>query len=184
MSLSILSNATRDASLGRFDEICGSIPVLRALHRVATLLASVIVAAGCVTLAGVPNPEDRHAPSEVYESIQRPNCGRFVEMLAPHQQPARAYKTVASLSVTCHNGVNAACDRRLRERACELGGDALMLFESQSAPIPLGSARRTDIVRSGQVIRFVEVSPMDAGVPPDASVMRGTAGTHNSPMSR
>src|SRR3954454_10308406 len=81
--------------------------------------------------AATPRPEDAHAPRDFYAQIHpaESKCDRDIAMLPPGATPGRPYKEVASLSATCSPGSIELCERRLKERACELGADALVPTE-------------------------------------------------------
>ena len=81
-------------------------------------------------------------------------CTRDVRLL--DQVPAAPFRELRTLSVTCDAGRPAECDEELRQRACTLGADAVVLSpERGGASGPVGSIggtlRRT---REGRAIRL------------------------------
>lgn len=61
---------------------------------------------------------------------------------------------MAVISVVCYHGAFAACRRRLIERACKLGGDAVISSDSDAKALPTAHGQRSDVIMNGQVIRY------------------------------
>jgi len=107
--------------------------------------------------AATPRPEDAHAPRDFYAQLRprEPKCDRDIAILPAGATPGRANKEVASLSATCSPGAIDVCETRMKERACELGADAVVLIESSPGPNPVGASGQTLVSRSGRAIRWL-----------------------------
>ena len=98
---------------------------------------------------------DIHAADDAYQGMQKPHCDHLVEFLSARTPVTRAYSKLASISVSCYYAAQKTCERRLVERACDLGGDAVIAEPPESAPILAGKVMtRREATQSGQVIRF------------------------------
>ncbi len=106
------------------------------------------------TIAGLLNTDDQHAPDEIYQGMRKPNCDRSVEILGSATAVVRPFTQVSVISVACYHGALSACRRRLIERACEVGGDAVISSDSEAKTLPMTHGQRLDVIMSGQVIRY------------------------------
>jgi hypothetical protein len=106
--------------------------------------------------AATPRPEDAHAPRDFYAQLRPPErkCDRDVAILPAGATPGRPHKEVSSLSATCSPGAIDVCDQRLKERACELGADAIVMVEPTPGPNPAGASGQRLVSRSGRAIRW------------------------------
>jgi hypothetical protein len=104
---------------------------------------------------GVPRPQDSQAPHDFYAQL-RPEgatCDREVAILPSSGASGRKYKELASISATCSPG-SQLCERRLKDRACELGADAVILTEPSSGPNPPGGSSQSLVSQSGRAVRW------------------------------
>ena len=97
---------------------------------------------------------DIHAADDAYQGAQKPHCDNLIEALSSSAPVTRPYTTIASISVSCYYGATSACKRRLVERACDLGGDAVILEATEAKPAPTGILPQKEVTQSGKVIRF------------------------------
>ena len=107
----------------------------------ALLVISLLAAAsGCGTLLGTtPRPQDSQAPRDFYASQlhrEKPTCDKQVAILPAGASIGRAYKEVASLSATCSPGSPDICEQSLKNRACELAADAVIMSDRSPGPRP------------------------------------------------
>jgi hypothetical protein len=117
------------------------------------LLASTV--GGCWP-ALTPRPQDSNAPRDFYSQV-RPSeskCDREIAVFPAGATPGRPHKEVASLSATCSPGAIDVCERQMKERACELGADALVLAEPSAGPNPAGPSGQSLVSRNGRAIRW------------------------------
>jgi len=82
-----------------------------------------------------------------------PRCEHFLEMV-PQSSVTRPYDELSRVSVTCHPALPEMCDRSLRERACALKADVILL-----QPAAPGGARsvpesRDQIWKSAILARY------------------------------
>jgi hypothetical protein len=74
-------------------------------------------------------------------------CPRPIETYVMAHAPSRSYRLLSRVSVTCTYYVPDECDDALRARACDLGGDAVLVegLDESSTPLngssPLFAAR-------------------------------------------
>ena len=103
-----------------------------------------------------PRLEDTHAPRDFYAQLRRPEskCDRNIAMLPSGSTPGRPHKEVSSLSATCSPGAIDVCEQRLKDRACELGADAVIPVESTPGASPAGASGQTLVSRSARAIRW------------------------------
>jgi hypothetical protein len=112
------------------------------------------LAFGVAACGAFPNHTDALGPREFVQRTQpEPRCDHLVE-LVDISATSRPYEEVSRLSVTCHPSARSLCERRLRERACALGADAVVLMDSG----PDGTAKppysQSQVAQSGLAIRF------------------------------
>jgi len=99
--------------------------------------------------------ENAHASRDFYEQWQNgPECARPIALFEAHAAPGRPSRQLADISTTCYPGSIELCERRLKERACALGADAVILTESQPGPNPAGGNRQFYVSRSGRAVRW------------------------------
>ena len=127
----------------------------RSLRRSAVWFAGLVATStlgGC--FLGTRRPQDAQAPHDFYKQVSEKEvtCDRPVKVLPPGALPGRPHREVASLSATCSPGSIELCERRLRERACALGADALLLTESESGPNPAAAPMHTQVSRSARAL--------------------------------
>ena len=98
---------------------------------VGELLVISLGLSGCVTTP-------REVPS-VQEMVARSKpaarCEHLVEFV-DRDSVKRPYTEISRASVTCHPALPELCERSLRDRACKLGADAVVLF-----PATTGASR-------------------------------------------
>jgi hypothetical protein len=70
--------------------------------------------------------------------------------------PKLNYSVIASTSVLCDHRALAYCRRQLVERACDLGGDAVIVETPEAKPTSTGTLSRNEVTQSGQVIRYTK----------------------------
>src|SRR5256885_10616621 len=106
-------------------------------------LAAWCVLGGC--WAATPRPEDAHAPRDFYAQIHpaESKCDRDVAVFPAGAAPGRPHREIASLSATCSPGAIDVCERRMKDRACELAADAVILVEPGSGPNPVAASGQT-----------------------------------------
>jgi hypothetical protein len=110
----------------------------------------------CGGPALTPRLEDTHAPRDFYAQVHReePACDRQVTVFPPGAAVGRPYKEVSSLSGTCSPGAIDVCEARMKQRACELGADAVILSEPSPGPNPAGASGQSIVSRSGRAVRW------------------------------
>ena len=109
---------------------------------------------GC--FAGTPRIQDAPAPRDFYKQVTEKEapCDHPVKLLPAGAQPGRRYREIASLSATCSPGAIELCERRLKERACVLGADALLLTESESGANPAAIPMQSQVSRSARALQW------------------------------
>lgn len=120
------------------------------------LLGSIALAAGCF---GTPRVEDAHAPRAYWEEVvgsRESKCDRPIDVVPAHAMLGRARREVANITVSCYPGVPWVCERLLKERACELGADAVLLSDAEPGPNPAGGSRQSMVSKSGRAVRWEE----------------------------
>src|SRR5690349_22182849 len=120
---------------------------------VMVILGSIALVAGCL---GAPRIEDAHAPRAYWDSVNgpEPKCDRPLAVIPAHAVSGRPHREIANISVTCYPGVLWVCERRLKERACELGADAVLLSDALPGPNPAGGSRQSTVSQSGRAVRW------------------------------
>ena len=100
--------------------------------------------------------QDAPAPRDFFAQVhdKEEACDHEVVVFRPGAPIARPYKEVGSLSATCSPGAADICERRLRERACALGADGLVLVDPTAGPSPAEVAGQSLISRDGRAIRW------------------------------
>lgn len=118
-------------------------------------------ATGGVTLGGFPvagqkRTESASVHDELTRGVQQPDCDRTIEVFDASSLPKLNYSVIASTSVRCDYRALAYCKRQLVERACDLGGDAVIVEAAEAKPVPAGTMTRKDVTESGQVLRYTK----------------------------
>lgn len=109
-------------------------------------------------LAATPNTEDAMAPQDFYAQV-RPEpskCGRSIEVVPSGTFPSRPFQELSRMSATCSPGAKSLCERRLEQRACALGADAVILDHAQPGAVPPGASPQSQISLSGRAVRWEE----------------------------
>ncbi len=118
---------------------------------VALLTASAL--AGCFP---TPRAQDATGPREFFKQVSEKEkpCDRPVQVLPAGTAPGRRYRELANLSATCAPGSIELCERRLKERACALGADALLLTDAESGPNPAAVPIHSSLTRSARALQW------------------------------
>lgn len=134
-------------------------------------LPIVLLLSGCLSALWPMRNEDLHAPGEVYRSAnpEKSTCTHLVELWPSTPLTARPYKEIAKITATCYPGAITICERRLRDRACQLGADAVIAVKSEAGGTPPGASQQSLVSRSGRAVRFE--------IPPETSNAGLAAGT-------
>lgn len=90
---------------------------------------------------GLPEPGIR-TPWRTYAE-----CARPIEILAKDDTPV-PHRVLSKVFVTCTHYVPNECDDALKSRACDAGGDAVLVSESDENNVAAGSSERN--VRRGR----------------------------------
>src|SRR5512142_1843835 len=100
-----------------------------AIHTFTTML---LMTACGVNPVITPRLQDAPAPGDTYHQLQRKPaaCEHEVSVLSANSQLTNSYDEVAEVSATCSPGARSVCEDTLRERACKLGADAVLLVPS------------------------------------------------------
>jgi len=123
-------------------------------RRGAALLIS-LAASACIT---TPRPEDLPATREFLsvDTYKEKECDRPLSVIPAGAQSGRPHRELANISVTCYPGSLWLCERRLKERACALGADAVLLTDAEPQPNPAGGSRLTQVSRSARAVRWTD----------------------------
>ena len=118
-----------------------------------TLVASLVVSA---CFATTPRPEDVPATREFLsvDTYKEKECDHPVAVIPAAAPTGRPHRQLANISVTCYPGATWLCERRLKERACALGADAVILSDSEPGPNPAGGSRLSQISQNGRAVRW------------------------------
>ncbi len=130
-------------------------------------LATLVTAAAChKTESGVPVPK-------VFAPRTFPQCGRRIELI--NERIAPPHRVLSEVFVTCKAYWTDECDDALRARACELGGDAVVVGKLDENSSPRSdtppSAGRAGGVRRGRhglVVVWISSVPSGHGSAADA----------------
>jgi hypothetical protein len=125
------------------------------MRRRFTLLIGPVVFSGCGA-ALTPRVQDAPAPRDFFTEVHEKEtpCDHEVVVFPPEASVAKPYKELASMSATCSPGAVDICERRLKERACALGADAVILVGSGPSPQPAGGSNQSIVSRSGRAVRW------------------------------
>jgi hypothetical protein len=102
---------------------------------------------------GLPAPGVR-MPWRTY-----PDCARPIEIIAKGETPV-PHRVVSKVFVTCTHYVPDECERALKSRACDAGGDAVLVAETDEDTAPQtpyqvsGSEREVKKGRHGVIIAW------------------------------
>ena len=130
--------------------------------RLTFILALALAGSGCGgSLLDVPLTSDREAPPprEYFELAKRPTapaCDPPIQIVRDAAETGRPYRELATISASCYPGTPAVCEARLKERACELHADAIILLEAQKGGSPPGASHQPQIVSSARAVRWEE----------------------------
>jgi hypothetical protein len=127
------------------------------LRRCAFGLAFVATTVGVgACIAGTPRLQDAPAPRDFFKQVSEKEapCARPVKLLPAGALPGRPYREIASLSATCSPGSIELCERRLKERACTLGADALLLSEGEPGANPAALPMQSLVSRSARALQW------------------------------
>jgi hypothetical protein len=118
---------------------------------------------GCITPKLItPNTQDSAAPGDTIVQLRgandRSRCSRHVQVVPPAVGAMRPFHSIASVSATCSPGTPSVCEQHLRERACELEGDAVILSDKVEQPAPTTGSTRALVARAGQVVRWLDAT--------------------------
>jgi hypothetical protein len=131
-------------------------------NTLSTLLACVCLTACVSPQLVTPNTQDANAPGDTILQLRgasdRSRCSRHVQVVPPAVGATRPFRSIASVSATCSPGALSVCEQHLRERACELQGDAVILSDKVGEPAPTTGSTRALVARSGQVVRWVDAT--------------------------
>jgi len=134
---------------------------MRAAFFVVTLA---LVAAACHEdpNSGLPSAGVR-LPWHTYEQ-----CSRRIETYELGATLPRPYRVLSRTSVTCTPYVPNECDDALRARACDLGGDAVLIagIDQNSTPRTPWEPTRKSVaqkMRSAIIVAWEKASSADAG---------------------
>ncbi|HMI86770.1 MAG TPA: hypothetical protein VK550_21905 [Polyangiaceae bacterium] len=107
-------------------------------------------------IAGTPRLQDASAPRDFYKEVSEKEaaCDRPVQLLPAGTLPGRRYRELASLSATCSPGSVELCDRRLKERACALGADAVLLGEGEPGASPAAIPMQSLVSRNARALKW------------------------------
>ena len=110
---------------------------------------------------GLPAPGVR-LPWRTYEP-----CAHPIETYGVGAIPNRPYHVLSRTSVTCTYYMLDECDDALRARACELGGDGILVESLDESSTPKGpyvsSSRSPKKLRSASIVAWESSSSSDAG---------------------
>ncbi|HET9957831.1 MAG TPA: hypothetical protein VFQ61_25210 [Polyangiaceae bacterium] len=100
-------------------------------------------------------PEDAPAPRDYYREIVRKksDCSTDVPLLR-EGEVNRPYEEVSRLSSTCYPGTPAVCERTLKERACQLSADALLVQRSVASGSPPGTSHESLMAMQARAVRW------------------------------
>ncbi len=141
--------------------------MVRRASRLA-VAAFVVLGAACHEdpNTGLPRAGVR-LPWRTYEQ-----CKRRIETYGVGALPTRPYRVISRSSVTCTYYVPDECDDALKARACDLGGDAVLVESLDESSSPKGpyvpSKSGPKKLRTAAIVAWDHASG-DAG-PIDASV--------------
>ena len=130
--------------------------ITRPLERlIAPFFLQLAMGSLCV---GTPRMQDAPAPRDFYKEVSEKEtpCDRPVSVVPAGSLPARPYREIANLSATCSPGSMDLCERRLKQRACELGADALLLEEAAGGPNPSAVPIQSLVSRNARALRWAQ----------------------------
>jgi hypothetical protein len=100
--------------------------------------------------------QDSQAPRDFYKQASEKEmpCDHPIKVFPAGSLPGRPHREVASLSASCSPGSLELCERRLKERACALGADALLLLDGESGPNPAAPPMQSLVSRNARALRW------------------------------
>jgi hypothetical protein len=121
---------------------------------VAIALFGLLGTAGCFW----PRAEDAPARRDFYRqwTQREAPCDRLISVFPAQSAPGRPSRELANMSATCSPGSIELCERDLKERACALGADAVLMAEPEPGPNPAGGSRQSLVSRSGRAVRWTD----------------------------
>ncbi|MFZ5893198.1 MAG: hypothetical protein ACOY0T_19215 [Myxococcota bacterium] len=103
---------------------------------------------------GVPHPRESLGPKEFVERAKpERSCDHLVEVVDT-SAAARPYQELSRMTATCHPTAPSLCERRLRERACSLGADAVLLTPTEADRTPNSPYAHSQIAQNGIAVRW------------------------------
>lgn len=109
-----------------------------------------------------PHTQDSSAPGDTILQLrgadEHSRCSRDVQVVPSTVGATRPFRSVASISATCSPGAPSVCEQHLRERACELGGDAVIISESVEGAAPQTGSNYSLVARAGKVVRWLDAT--------------------------
>ena len=115
-------------------------------------LTPTLAACGVAT----PRIQDAPAPLDFYKqaSEKETPCDRPIQVLPAGSSLGRPHREIASLSASCSPGSTELCERHLKERACALGADALLLGDAEPGPNPNNVPIQSLVSRSARALKW------------------------------
>ena len=118
-----------------------------------------LLTSGCVRFA-TPHIEDSAAPGDTLAQLhlrgEKSTCDEHVQLVRSEAEATRQFESVAAISSTCSPGARGVCEQHLRERACELRADAVILGGGSGAnAAPYGGSTRSLVSVAGRAVRWV-----------------------------
>ena len=142
---------------GRFEELGFEAAPPFSSRLAAATLALAWLATACTSRPALtPRLQDASAPGDFYRAL-RPaerTCERDVAVLSAAEVGGRSYREVSMISATCYPGAPNACRQTLRQRACELHADALILTDGESGGTPLGASSQSVVSLSAHAVNW------------------------------
>jgi hypothetical protein len=129
---------------------------IRPARRGAICLGAVVSSTALFGCFGTPRAQDALTPREFYQQAteREAPCDRPIKVLPAGVLPGRPHREIATISATCAPGALELCERRLKERACALGADVLVLTEGESGPNPAATPLHSFVSRDARALRW------------------------------
>lgn len=77
-----------------------------------------------------------------------------MELVSAGTEAVRPYRELATLSANCYPGAPRVCEDQLKERACALHADAVILLGPEKGGSPPGASSRPQMAMSGRAVRW------------------------------
>jgi len=134
---------------------CGVVYLLRGSTMIIRSIAVVILLAGCSSMSEMHDADD-FALRDSFAAVRaEKGCERPLEVISSASLIRRPYRQLASLSTSCSPGVPHLCERRLKERACALGADALV-YQRNRGGVSYTGAVYNEVSLDGRALRWVD----------------------------